>query len=387
VRAVATAMIVAGVALLTGCGGAANKSTTSTSGAASPTRTAGTTTAAATTSIASTTSPAAAPPVAEIINPVGTGVTTITGDGSLSAAESDGQGGWFVAGSFTELDGVRVRGLAHVLAGGTIDPNWHSSLVSSGRTALAVSDNTLYAAGSIGDTDRSRLYAIDAASGTRLRALPVPPGPISALALDGGRLLIATSTTTSRSHPSCLGAIDPNTGSAVGEFTADVRLTPELGCVEAMRADGASVYIGGAFHTVDGRSWPRVARLAASTGTLDQTWSPPSAAVPSTIYALTVGAHAVVLAGASPALSALTPVSGTPVPGWRPPAGLTAPTSVAIIGERLFVAAQLHGQNRLVVLRMRNGSLERALTPPAGRIPGIISPSGSAALVALLRSG
>ena len=382
-RAVAIATIVGAVALLAGCGGAANHSSTTTTNA---TKTSTSLTSPTSTTISSS-APAPQPPIAEIVDALGTSVTTITGDGSLSAAESDGQGGWFVAGAFSELDGVRARGLAHVLPGGAVDPKWHGSLVSSGQTALAVSENTLYAAGSIADTDRSQLFAIDAGSGTQLHTLPVPPGPIRALAIDGGRLLIATSTTTSRRNPSCLEAIDPGTGARVGEFTADVPPAPELGCIQAMRADGPSLYIGGAFTTVDGIAWPRAARLDASTGKLDQTWSPPVGGIPGTIYALTVGADAVLLAGANPALSALTTASGAAVRGWRAPTGLTSPVSVAIIGDRLLVSAQLHNRNRLVVLRMRDGSLERALPPPAGRTPGIISPSGSASLVALLRNG
>lgn len=378
------AAIVLGAALLVGgCGGSATHTTLTTTSPTSTSSSPATGSSSTTSSTPAPTVSAERGAIAEVRGAGGELTNAITGDGSLSTAAADGRGGWFIAGSFTRLDGMPERGLAHVLAGGAIDPNWHGALASSGRTALVAFADTLYAAGSISDTDRSHLYALDAATGTSRRSLPVPPGPISALALSGGRLFVATSTTTSARQPSCLEAIDPRSGTRVAGFTADVRLAPELGCITALRADGQWLYLAGAFRSVNGSHRPRIARLDASTGRLDASWNPPATSIPNAIYDLAVGSGNVFVAGSTPALSALETASGTPPSAWHPPAGISAPLSLALLGARLLVAGQLHGRDSLLSLGVSSGALQSSWQLPHGRSAELVSASGSAALVAL----
>jgi hypothetical protein len=365
------------VLVLAGCGGGSTSSTSSS------TVTRGTT-------------PSPRPPlghvVAAILDASGWLVTTLTGDGPIATAVADGKGGWFLAGSFAQLDGTPEHGLAHVLATGAVDPKWSGTLTSSGQTALAASATELYAAGSIADTDRSTLVALDAATGrpgAPLRASP--PGPISALALIGDRLLVATSTITDPRRPSCLEAADPHTGKPDPGYGALVPVAPELGCVQALVPDGAQLYLAGHFQSVAGAPRAGLARIDGGTGTLDTSWRPrsqPCPSCPGLVYDVAIGGGHVFAATARPGVLALSLTTGAREPGWAAPAGVENALGLAAVAGRLFVSGDFTraggvAANGLAVLSASDGSLLRSWHPAAGESARVASASGARVLVGL----
>jgi trimeric autotransporter adhesin len=361
VRAVHRILTVLTLALAaTGCGGSAKHAVTQT-----------------------TPRPPAGPAIGVVLGSNGALTARLTGDGSIAAAAPDGRGGWFIAGSFTQVDGVLERGLAHVLAGGTVDRQWHGTLASSGRTALAAAGGLLYAAGSIGDTDRSRLLVLDAATGALRRTLPVPFGPISALTVESSLLFVATSTSTDPRRPSCLEAIDVQTGRSAGGVSADIRPAPELGCIVGLRLNGSWLYVMGAFQEVDGVRRPGIARIDPASGRLDTTWSPPATAAPGMTNDVAIGPGGAFLAGSRPGVTVLSLATGAPEHGWHAPAGVENALSLAIAGGRLFVAGDFNGG--VAVLALPGGAPLASWRPAAGQLARLATASGSAVLLALGR--
>jgi hypothetical protein len=248
------------------------------------------------------------------------------------------------------------RGLAHVLASGAVDAGWHGSLTSGSKpTVLAVAPGVLYASAWIGDTDRSELAALDAATGTPRMPPAVPPYGIDAMAVAGDELIVAQDTGAAANAPSCLRAFDARTAAPLPRFAAIVRMTPELGCIESLTAAGAAVYLAGYFQRVDGVQRPGIARIDARTGALDRSWRPPppnchtpgAPRGPSGCYSV---AHRIVLAPGAVVVAvdpggpvALDPVTGAALTGGsaRSPSVLAALSGKLAVGSgsRVLVAA------------------------------------------------
>jgi hypothetical protein len=71
-------------------------------------------------------------------------------DGEVHAIAADGTGGWYIGGIFTLVGTAWRNSLAHVLADGTVDPDWNPSPSANsiggfvGIFALAVSGPFVY---------------------------------------------------------------------------------------------------------------------------------------------------------------------------------------------------------------------------------------------------
>lgn len=90
--------------------------------------------------------------------------------GQVNACVADGQGGWFIGGEFTLIDGIERRNLAHIRADGKLDTGWDCA-VSGDVYALALSGDSLYVGGSLyrlGGLRRDDFGVVDAASGAVL---------------------------------------------------------------------------------------------------------------------------------------------------------------------------------------------------------------------------
>jgi hypothetical protein len=88
---------------------------------------------------------------------------------SIRDIETDGRGGWFVAGNFTSLGGVDCPELVHVLASLRVDPDWCPRVVGGTVYLLARAGQTLYFSGdfdSVGGVRRASLAAVDTKTGS-----------------------------------------------------------------------------------------------------------------------------------------------------------------------------------------------------------------------------
>ncbi|MFN8125002.1 MAG: fibronectin type III domain-containing protein [Candidatus Nanopelagicales bacterium] len=208
--------------------------------------------------------------------------------GKVLVTMSDDAGGYFIGGQFTAVGGVQRYNAAHVLANGTVDPNWNpvtdapneedgddavTSLVRVGSDTLVGGRITL------GGTAYGVLRI--APDGTQVPSF-IPPtidsisfgeclltGPcVRGMAVSGSTLYVGGTFNS-------FGNLSRGNGAAVDVTTGAVgSWNPRAGgTITAVEIMDDSVVIGGSFTTVAG-STPR-SRLAAYTlgGSL-KTWAP-----------------------------------------------------------------------------------------------------------------
>ena len=190
----------------------------------------------------------------------------VTGGASavVLASAADGNGGFYIVGFFTHVDGIARNNAAHINADGSVDPTWNPNANDIVRT-IAVSGSTVYLGGSFtrinGSTTRNYAAAVDTTTGT------------------------ATSW-------------NPN-ASASGPFGG--------GDVLAIVVSGSTVYLGGKFTTINDPALPRNYLAAIGTdGAVSAQWSTcaptvtPSE-VPSEVPSAAPSAVSLVAASALPA--------------------------------------------------------------------------------------
>ena len=118
----------------------------------------------------------------------GTAVSTYPrANGTISAAISDGNGGWYIGGNFTNVGGLTRNRLAHILANGSVDLSWNPN-ADNGVRALALNGSIVYAGGgftNIGGQARIFIAALDASTGLATTWAPNANNPVNVLAFSG----------------------------------------------------------------------------------------------------------------------------------------------------------------------------------------------------------
>jgi hypothetical protein len=104
-------------------------------------------------------------------------------DGTIEAIAPDGKGGFYVGGSFRRIGNAARRGLAHILADGSVDASFQAS-VDGNVAAIAISGDRVFVGGafsSLGGQPRPLAGAVDAATGAVTSWAPedvLRPGPV-----------------------------------------------------------------------------------------------------------------------------------------------------------------------------------------------------------------
>jgi hypothetical protein len=202
-------------------------------------------------------------------DPIGAEVATPSA--VVSAVVPDGDGGWFVGGSFYEVQKIFRQNLVHILADGSLaawDPVWDTSSPAGQVFALALSGSTLYVGGAINTTIggqfRNNLFAIDVATATVLPWNPNPNGQVNALAISGGNVLVGgTFSSIGGQSRANLAAIDASTGAATGW---DPHATGGGGLVSVLAVSGGVVYAGGFYSGIGNAVRSSLAALDLTTG-------------------------------------------------------------------------------------------------------------------------
>lgn len=201
-------------------------------------------------------------------------------DGTVSEIIPDGNGGYFLAGSFSTItpagggDPVPRAKLAHILASGAIDPAFSISATGSAISTLALSGQTLYIGGAftaINGAGRTNLAAVDTSSGALLSWNPSANSSVRTLAVDNGTLyvggLFSTIAGTSRSRAAAFNI-------ASGSLTTwNPNITGYYAEVSALLVEGGRLLAGGRFTAVGASSRTSLASFDLSDGSL-QSWSP-----------------------------------------------------------------------------------------------------------------
>jgi Domain of unknown function (DUF5122) beta-propeller len=311
--------------------------------------------------------------------------------GSVDAAIPDGQGGWYIGGSFTSVGGQAREGLARINADGSVAagvgdpgaPNGGNGIACASNPTCAVyalaldpNQNVLYVGGSfdgVGSpgnitSPSPNLAAIDAGSGAAVAGSqqssnwnpPAPDGPVNALATIPVTVNVSSnggvSATPSRMSILIIGGSFAHAGAGGGGTqTALAQLGAVWGVGATQSCSGCTatspqspVSMGGAL-------------VASAAGSSGSPWNPTSAASnafapgPSNesaqVSAVAVGQPLQGDAGASPPTAACTattskcvefipvyaagsPATGSPVQAFQLPLVTAAsPTSSVVAGE------------------------------------------------------
>ena len=139
-------------------------------------------------------------------------------NGIVHVVIPDGNGGWFVGGDFTAVDGRPHHNVAHLRADGTVDP-WDPGVedveyvIRSGTvnpihtvSALALGGDVLYIGGRfevVGGQPHHAIVAVNAATGSVSAWNPQSDGAVTALVAERGQLFVGGSfiTMAGRSRP------------------------------------------------------------------------------------------------------------------------------------------------------------------------------------------
>jgi hypothetical protein len=240
--------------------------------------------------------------------------------GNISCVISDGSGGWYLCGEFTQVGAYSRNGLAHITSSGTVD-SWNLSY-NNQITSIVIYDGYLYIGGSftnIGGVSVNCLARVNLATGNFDEGWkPNPSGFVSTMAVNStGQLYIfgftmsyelflkkidctsgAIDGTWSAGTPdnfvssiavnssdevfiggmftmigttpvNYLAKLDPTSGALVSDWTPS--LDKEI---EKIVASGSYLYVCGAFDNIGSETISKLARINSSTGEVDNVWKP-----------------------------------------------------------------------------------------------------------------
>jgi hypothetical protein len=199
--------------------------------------------------------------------------------GRVNTAAADGQGGWYIGGWFSAVNGCPRANLAHV-GPTTVDETWAAG-TDNEVFALTLAGSTLYVGGdfdSLGGVARSRLGAVDAATGVPTGWDPQVDDHVGASVgtrdalVRGGRF----KTVGGQPHD-YVAAIDTSNG-AVSPWDPGVDAE-----VLALTARDSTLFFGGYFANVGGQLRRYLAAVDAESGAL-RPWNANVTRTPEFIY-------------------------------------------------------------------------------------------------------
>lgn len=118
-----------------------------------------------------------------------------TAAGEVEVIVPDGNGGWYVGGSFTSIGGSGQDRVAHILANNTVDPAFDFAVNSTVR-AITFWNDTMMIGGAFTTIDgqpRSRLAAIDLSNNTLMNWAPEADNQVFDLKSDANYIYVAGS--------------------------------------------------------------------------------------------------------------------------------------------------------------------------------------------------
>jgi hypothetical protein len=238
----------------------------------------------------------------------------------------DEKGGWYIGGQFTLVDGDNRSGLFHVLADGSLNPNFRTVVSGSSGAVddMVLHDGALYIAGRFLELSQQacNLALLDATTG--IARTPFPQigrfstgDEVNASISDGaGGWFIGGIF----SHLD--GVRRNNIAHILADGTVDPFWDPDSdGEILDLVVSGSTIYVAGAFTRIGGQSRNRIAELDLHSG-LATSWNPDSdgpvltlAVSDSTVFA---GGDFSVMGGQlRMRLAAIDRVTGTVTP-WDP---------------------------------------------------------------------
>jgi hypothetical protein len=308
-------------------------------------------------------------------------------NGVVNAVERDGSGGWFLGGEFRSVGGVPRTDLAHVLADGSVDPNWAPETNGLVR-ALAVENpaGPVYAGGDFSTANgeaRAHVAGFTRASGALTSFTGSVAEDDAFTDFKGAHALLLTGQTLyvggifDQAAGSSGGGARKNAAAFNVVSSAVLPWDPApTNTVTSFALAGAELFVGGRFGTIGGQSRSGVAKVDPATGAALGSWIPPIQCCAS-VSALAVSGTQLYFGGSNIRFNPMAParnaaaisVTGAvPNPTWTPtvPAGvlsLVAAGSTIYLGGGLFSDGP---QPTLIGVDATNGA-PTAFAPALGR--------------------
>ena len=180
-------------------------------------------------------------------------------NGSIYSLFPDGSGGYYAAGSFSQVNGSNQQRIAHILPNGSVDEDF-SLTVNSTVLEIYLDGNDLYLCGSFTNINGSpvtRLAKVDANTGVLdTDFVPSVNSTVNSLSKNGDNIYFGGSfTTVDGEARERLAAVNSD-GDLVPSFSPSVNSTVEV--VEVISGD---IYFGGSFSQVNGIDSRRIAAV------------------------------------------------------------------------------------------------------------------------------
>lgn len=191
--------------------------------------------------------------------------------GTIYTTVPDGNGGWFIGGAFTVVNGLTYSNIIHIKSDGQLNTAFNPTPNGAVR-AIAIRNGRLYIAGSfssVSSQSRANIAEIDIASGLVTSWNPGVNNQVNTMVLSGSKLYLGGTFTQvnsqNRARAACL------------DLTIGINTpwNPNItnGLVNSMVLHGARVYLGGTFTTVDGQTRNRIASVDTINGKVSG-WDP-----------------------------------------------------------------------------------------------------------------
>ncbi len=307
----------------------------------------------------------------------------LTPNGPVNAVVSDGMGGWFIGGQFTQVGGQDRVGLARINADGTLHP-WNPNC-NGAIYAIALSGSTVYVGGSfssIGGQNRSHIAALDSSTGNAFEWNPGSNGIVRALVVSGSSVYVGGDFTwIGEQYRWNIASLDTTSGNAAAwDPNAN-------GQVLSLAISDGILYAGGVFNTIGGQVRNCIAALNTVTGAATA-WNPFAddavfslSVIGSAVYA---GGQFTMIGGQNRNFIAELDDGTGNATAWNPNANSRV-HAISVIGGTLYAGGDFsiiggQSRNRIAAIDVTTGNAT-AWNPNATSTVSALSVSGSAVYV------
>jgi hypothetical protein len=188
--------------------------------------------------------------------------------GTIEVCISDGEGGWFVGGKFQNIGDVARVNAAHILADGSVDPDWNPS-PNAQVNDMVLSGKTLYICGRFTNIDGqpwSCAVALNAQTG---HVIPTWFSALSSNISEAYTMAVYNDLLFLGDNYYGLIQIDTLTGAQNISWEGSI----SGGSVKAMAISGQTLYVGGDFTTANSQTRNYLASFNVNSGELSA-WNP-----------------------------------------------------------------------------------------------------------------
>ncbi len=305
-------------------------------------------------------------------------------NGQIYTCASDGSGGWYIGGVFTQVGNKTRNNLVHINSSGVVtawNPNADGPVES-----IAISGSDIYVGGyftTINGQARNNIAKLNNTDGAADGSWnPNADDAVATLAISGSDIYAGGDFNTidgqTRNHIAKLNKTD---GTADGTWTPN----PNYG-VTTIAISGSEIYVGGYFTTIGGQSRTVIAKLNNSDGAADVAWN---AGANGNVTSIAISGSDIYVVGSFTQIGGqsrnnlvkLNDTNGAADVTWNPDAdGII--TSIAISGSDICIVGEfthIGGQSRNNIAKLNNsdGAADVSWNPNAGGAGYSIAISGS----------